>query len=208
CCRTDGDEVLCKRFDDLAYALGRESHWLRVAPEATAALLWNRLRQTGWTPEDLDQHLQLSAGARVLRLRRAATRESTALRRRLGGHAGVVNACAVTPDGRRVVSASDDGTLKVWDLASGALGATLEGHAGWVRACAVTPDGRRVVSASDDGTLKVWDLASGALEATLEGHAGWVSACAVTPEGRRVVSASEDRTLKVWDVGRGVRECT
>ena len=57
-----------------------------------------------------------------------------------------------------MVSASDDKTLKVWDLASGRALATLEGHADRVRACAVTPDGRRVVSASYDKTLKVWDL--------------------------------------------------
>ena len=73
----------------------------------------------------------------------------------------------MTPDGRRVVSASDDQTLKVWDLASGRAVATLEGHTAWVSACAVTPDGRRVVSASDDKTLKVWDLASG----RVAGHA-------------------------------------
>jgi WD40 repeat protein len=82
-----------------------------------------------------------------------------------------VTACAVTPDGRRVVSASEDQTLKVWDLASGRAVATLEGHALGVNACAVTPDGRRVVSASEDQTLKVWDLESGRAMATLEGHA-------------------------------------
>jgi hypothetical protein len=106
----------------------------------------------------------------------------------------------VTPDGRRVVSASDDQTLKVWDLESGRALATLEGHADWVNACAVTSDGRRVVSASDDKTLKVWDLESGRALTTLEGHADWVRACAVTPDGRRVVSASVDKTLKVWDL--------
>ena len=76
----------------------------------------------------------------------------------------------MTPDGRRAVSASDDRTLKVWDLASGAELHTLSGHTGWVRAVAVTPDGRQAVSASDDNTLKVWDLASGAELHTLSGH--------------------------------------
>ena len=59
-----------------------------------------------------------------------------------------VMAVAVTPDGRRAVSGSDDRTLKVWDLEQGALLATLEGHGDWVRAVAVTPDGRRAVSGS------------------------------------------------------------
>ncbi|HEX7842651.1 MAG TPA: CHAT domain-containing protein, partial [Kofleriaceae bacterium] len=126
----------------------------------------------------------------------------------LAGHAGWVNACAVTPDGRRVLSASWDDTLKVWDLGAEALLATQVGHAGSVAACAVTPDGQRVVSASEDRALKVWDLETGALLATLAGHAGSVTACAVTPDGRRVVSASDDNTLKVWDLGTGVLVAT
>lgn len=76
-------------------------------------------------------------------------------------HAYWVSSCAVTPDGRRVVSASSDQTLKVWDPESGRALATLEGHVGRVSVCAVTPDGRRVVSASWDQTLKVWDFKRG-----------------------------------------------
>ena len=76
----------------------------------------------------------------------------------------------MTPDGRHVVSASSDKTLKVWELASGRAVATLQGHTDGVTACAVTPDGRHVVSASEDQTLKVWELASGRAVATLQGH--------------------------------------
>ena len=199
-CRASGDEAYRERFTDLAKALGRESHWLRAAPEATAALVWNRLRRYGWTAIDLDAQLRVPVAADMLRVRHAATRESPTLVRNLEGHTGGVNACAVTPDGRHVVSASGDHTLKVWELASGRALATLEGHTDWVRACAVTPDGRHVVSASEDKTLKVWELASGRALATLEGHIAGVSACAVTPDGRHVVSASYDKSLKVWDL--------
>jgi len=202
-CRASGDQTLCRRLDDLARALMRESHWLRDAPEATAALVWNRLRWLGWGADDLDEQLQLPPAATFLRVRHRATRQSHALLRDLVGHASVVTACAVTPDGRRVVSASGDRTLKVWDLGSGRLLITLEGHAGPVTACAVTPDGRRVVSASWDRTLELWDLDSGRALTTFEGHTDYVTACAVIPDGRRVVSASYDGTLKVWDLDSG-----
>ena len=92
----------------------------------------------------------------------------------LSGHAGWVSAVAVTPDGRRAVSASADYTLKVWDLASGRELHTLRGHAHGVNAVAVTADGRRAVSASCDSTLKVWDLPSGRELHTLSGHGGEV----------------------------------
>ena len=83
---------------------------------------------------------------------------------------------AVTPDGQRAVSASDDQTLKVWDLESGRELRTLTGHSGAVIAVAVTPDGRRAVSASEDQTLKVWDLESGRELRTLTGHSDVVKA--------------------------------
>ncbi|MBI4870676.1 MAG: WD40 repeat domain-containing protein [Candidatus Riflebacteria bacterium] len=119
------------------------------------------------------------------------------------GHKAEVVACAVTPDGRRIVSASRDKTLKLWDTASGKELGTLEGHGGEVTAIAVAPDGDRAVSASEDGTLRIWNLAALLPLLTLTGHQSRVHACLVTPDGRRVVSASRDRTLKVWDLATG-----
>ncbi|HCU38135.1 MAG TPA: hypothetical protein DGT21_22685, partial [Armatimonadetes bacterium] len=115
---------------------------------------------------------------------------------------------AVTPDGRRAVSASDDGTLELWDLESGEALRTLIEHSDWVMAVAGTPDGRRAVSASQDKTLKLWDLESGESLRTLAGHADGVLAVAVTPDGRRAVSASLDHTIKLWDLESGECLCT
>jgi WD40 repeat protein len=85
-----------------------------------------------------------------------------------------VNACAFSPDGSRIVSASNDKTLKLWDAQTGSELATLEGHTDWVTACAFSPDGRRIVSASMDHTLKLWDANTGMriLEFELGGN-GW-----------------------------------
>jgi WD40 repeat protein len=119
------------------------------------------------------------------------------------GHTTFVMAVALTPDGRRAVSASDDNTLKVWDVASGRELRTLTGHEGPVWAVAVTPDGKRAVSGSNDRTLKVWELDNGRELRTLTGHLRRVNAVAVTPDGQRVVSASGDGTLKLWNLGNG-----
>ena len=128
----------------------------------------------------------------------------TGLRSILAGHTNMVDAVAVTPDGRRAVSASADHTAKVWELETGRELHTLAGHINDVNAVAVTPDGRRAVSASDDRTLKVWELETGRELHTLAGHTNMVDAVAVTPDGRRAVSASDDRTLKVWELETGI----
>jgi WD40 repeat protein len=121
----------------------------------------------------------------------------------LEGHADWVRTVAVTPDGSRAVSGSDDQTLRLWDLNSGRTLRKFEGHADLVWAVAVTPDGGHAVSASHDQTLRLWDLESGQTQRKLEGHAGGVNAVAVTPDGRCAVSASVDRTLRLWDLESG-----
>ncbi len=116
----------------------------------------------------------------------------------LTGHADSVLDCAFSRDGGRIVSAGNDGTLKVWDASSGAVLRTLAGHTGPVLGCAFSPDGQWIVSASEDHSLKVWDADGGAVLRTLTGHAEAVLGCAISPDGRHIVSASKDCTLKEW----------
>ncbi len=94
----------------------------------------------------------------------------------------------------RVVSASQDHTLRVWDLDSGEIIRTLNGHTDRGSAVAVL-DEKRVVSASDDQTLRLWDLKSGATMGTPHGHTNSVTAMAVLDENR-LLSESKDDTLR------------
>jgi WD40 repeat protein len=118
----------------------------------------------------------------------------------LTGHTDTVNSLVLSADGRRVVSASDDGTLRVWDVLSGQCLKVLEGHTAPVCSIALSADGQRVVSGSKDSTLRVWDLQSGECQAVLEGHAGNVSSLVLSWDGHRVVSGSSDSTLRIWDM--------
>ena len=85
---------------------------------------------------------------------------------------GPVRSVAVTPDGSRIVTGSEDNTARIWDAASGRELAQLTGHEGGVRSVAVTPDGSRIVTGSEDSTVRIWDAASGRELAQLTGHDG------------------------------------
>src|SRR5207302_1918457 len=92
------------------------------------------------------------------------------VRATLRGHAYLLTNAAFSPDGRMVVTANDDGTAKLWDVATGQARATLSGHTAGVQSAAFSPDGRLVVTASADGTVKLWDVATGQPRATLSRH--------------------------------------
>jgi WD40 repeat protein len=119
------------------------------------------------------------------------------------GHSDRVWAVTLLPDGQHALSGSVDGTLKLWDLASGAVLQTFVGHAGAVTAVTVLPDGRRAVSGSADRMLKLWDLSSGAVLQTFEGHRQWVRAVTLLSDQRRLVSGGEDCTVRLWDLASG-----
>lgn len=123
--------------------------------------------------------------------------------RTLLGHSSAVRALALSDDGTRALSGSDNAVLKFWDIESGALLRTFSGHSGGVTAVALSGDARRAISGSSDQTLKLWDTSTGDLLRTFEGHSSGVNTVALSTDGRRALSGSLDRTLKLWDVEHG-----
>ncbi|GJP92887.1 hypothetical protein AlacWU_05786 [Aspergillus niger] len=134
------------------------------------------------------------------------------------GHRNKVWAVAFSPDGRRLVSGSQDATIKIWNIDTPACGPplrerkdTAESH-GPISSIAFSPDGRWLVSGGHDDTetVKIWDLetklwgsANDALQRTLKGHRHFINSVSVSPNMRQLASASADRTIKIWDTVTG-----
>ncbi len=128
---------------------------------------------------------------------------SSSLLRTLRGHTSEVLGVAAGPDGRRLATASADGTARIWDARTGEQITVCAGHADQVRGPAFSPDGRRLATVSADGTARIWDASTGEQVAVLTGHAGSVLAAAFSPDGARVATAGEDSTVRTWDVRTG-----
>ena len=119
-----------------------------------------------------------------------------------GGFTNNVLACAWSPDGRYLLSGSEDRTLKVWNTSTHRCIGDLS-HDGFVAACSWSPDGANLLSGSADNTLKLWDGLTGKSLRTCRGHKAPVYACAWSHDRRYLLSGSLDRTLKIWDAATG-----
>ena len=119
------------------------------------------------------------------------------------GHVGFVRSIAYSPDGGRIITASYDGTAKVWDAASGVQLLRLSGHDGHVNSAAFSPDGKRIVTASADKTVRIWDAVTAQESMRLSGHTLGVETAEFSPDGARIVTASIDKTARIWDATSG-----
>ncbi|HSL42851.1 MAG TPA: AAA family ATPase [Anaerolineales bacterium] len=119
-------------------------------------------------------------------------------------HQDSIWALAYSPDGKHLVTASQDGTAKLWDPATGQelLTLSLAGEGG-VGSLAFSPDGTRLAVSTDSGKAYIWDAMTGERLLTLSGHSGPVWSIAFSPDGRRLATGSLDRTAILWDAITG-----
>jgi WD40 repeat protein len=123
----------------------------------------------------------------------------------LQGHTKEVTAALWSPDGSKVVTASADGTARVWDANTGQTLVTLQGHKAKVLSVSWSPDGSRIVTTSEDRTARLWDAASGVALTTFQKdihfHADYVQ---WSPDRSKVATIDVIiRTARVWDASSG-----
>ncbi|MBW4494200.1 MAG: AAA-like domain-containing protein [Oscillatoria princeps RMCB-10] len=119
-------------------------------------------------------------------------------RNQFKAHQREVISISFSPYQECVVTASADGTARLWDL-SGKQIAEFKGHEGEVRSVSFSPSGKLLATASNDGTAKLWDL-SGNQIAECRGHEDWVTSVCFCPSGEYIATASADGTARFWDL--------
>jgi WD40 repeat protein len=130
-----------------------------------------------------------------------------------GGHMSKVWKVLVTPDGKQIVSSSDDKVIRVWDIAAGKTVRTIRGQVGpgnegKLYSIALSPDGKWLAvggwthpqCAGRCGDVRLYDFASGKLVGLFKGHTNVVFGLAFSPDNKKLVSGSGDTTAIIWDV--------
>jgi len=143
-----------------------------------------------------------SGGAWLRAIRPPIVPLGTPLQTVFRGHTGSVSGVTALPDGLRVATGSDDGTVRIWDARTSAQLAELR-HDAAILTNAVSPDGRYIATGSNDGIVRLWNLDTARLLRSFRGHGKRITSVDFSRDGKSIASASEDKTFILWNAESG-----
>ncbi|MEG3991075.1 TIR domain-containing protein, partial [Microcoleus sp. S28C3] len=121
----------------------------------------------------------------------------------LTANAEGVASLALSPNGKTLASAGEDGTIRLWDTNGYPIGQPIEplpnGPTPALHSVAWSPDGKKIVSGDADGTIRLWNISGKLMGQRLKGHQGEVSSIRFSPDGKTLVSSGADGTIRLWD---------
>jgi WD40 repeat protein len=121
------------------------------------------------------------------------------------GHYGQINQVHYSPDGKKLLTASDDGTIKEWLTATGKLLQTFSGHTDKVISARYSQNGQTIISASNDTFVREWAVSTGAELASYEHEHAKVNDAVYAPDGSKILTCADDKLIREWSTA--TREC-
>jgi WD40 repeat protein/serine/threonine protein kinase len=185
---------------------------VNVWETATGRETVNEIRETGSVPfcttfDPTGRYLVREGPEHTVQVRDAATGAVAGV---VGRHSMQIWAMTFSPDGKRLATASNDGTVRLWAWDPARLGPeqqpliTLDVLVdGYSNRIAFSPDGRLLATGGERSAVRIWDAIRGAPLHTLLGHTRDVFAVAFSPDGRWLASAGADTTVRIWDAASG-----
>jgi WD40 repeat protein len=190
----------CAFSPDGSQLLAGSENDVRVWDAATGALL-----QTFGKHGDYVRNCAFSADGRWLVSTAGATiycweRRKQAKPKLLEGHGNLITDCHLSPDGKHILTTSEDGTVRLWNIATGKVKAILLKLSLAFTASAVAPDWNWIALGDIAGRLRILSLQKGTVSAELDAHAEKLVTAAISPDGRLLATGGMDRLVKIWDV--------
>lgn len=132
----------------------------------------------------------------------------------LKGHTNNILSIAYNPDGTQIISSGMDGTIRIWDVATGEQISLIDSQTYWVYRASFSPDNRQIVAGGYSGfsemLVEVWEIETGELIHTLYGHEEQITEVSYSADGEQITSVSSDGMVRIWDAVTGelIRQLT
>lgn len=182
---------------------------IRIFDRATGALLSKRklpfvvsgdIGYEGLSPDWSRAAIPINRGLNLVEIFDLDTGKVIAT---LAGHTAYITEATYSPDGKRIITISNDATAKVWDAETGKELLTLEGITSALQRALYSPDGKKIATAERAPVVRIWDAETGKELLALRGHSNSVQGLAWSPDGKQIASSGLDPKIILWDAESG-----